>query len=308
MRDYYDVLGVSPDAGAAEIKRAYRQLARRYHPDISGDDRGGAFLEVSRAYEVLRDPNRRRSYDARSDVAASEPNGSPTRSPLIFPRCSTLLDRMRDSFFGDPREAFLSAEIVVSPQEAFWGVTVPLDVPLRRTCPRCGGRGEIWTEWCAACRGAGEVRDSHEMRLRVPAGVREGATFRFGIAPQAPLRPWSKSGLQFADGARGAGRIVTVRRPRLFHARAPSFARHPATRVGGHWPSPRRVDAVAGVRGDRDRRGVRIRPHRGGHHRRQPLRSLPSRFSPAEPPMRGRAASCAGTTRGAGSPSYGWVR
>jgi DnaJ-class molecular chaperone len=182
MRDYYDVLGVSPDAGAAEIKRAYRQLARRYHPDISGDDRGSAFLEVSRAYEVLRDPHRRRSYDAR--LAPPERNEWLSDEVAIdFPSVSTLLDRMRDSFFGDPREAFLSAEIVVSPQEAFWGVTVPLDVPLRRTCPRCGGRGETWTEWCAACRGAGEVRDSHEMRLRVPAGVREGATFRFGIAP-----------------------------------------------------------------------------------------------------------------------------
>ncbi len=64
MRDYYDVLGVSPGAGADEIKRAYRQLARRYHPDISGDDRGAAFLEVSRAYDVLSDPTRRRSYDS----------------------------------------------------------------------------------------------------------------------------------------------------------------------------------------------------------------------------------------------------
>ena len=49
MRDYYDVLGVTADAGAEEIKRAYRQLARRYHPDISGDDRTAAFLEVARA-------------------------------------------------------------------------------------------------------------------------------------------------------------------------------------------------------------------------------------------------------------------
>jgi molecular chaperone DnaJ len=59
MRDYYEVLGVAADAGADEIKRAYRQLARRYHPDISGDDRGAAFLEVSRAYEILNDPRRR---------------------------------------------------------------------------------------------------------------------------------------------------------------------------------------------------------------------------------------------------------
>ena len=63
MRDYYEVLGVAPDAGAAEIKRAYRQLARRYHPDISGEERTTVFLEVARAYEVLGDPQRRRSYD-----------------------------------------------------------------------------------------------------------------------------------------------------------------------------------------------------------------------------------------------------
>ena len=184
MRDYYDVLGVSPDAGAAEIKRAYRQLARRYHPDISGDDRGSAFLEVSRAYEVLRDPDRRRSYDARL-LAGGRTEWLADEVAIDFPSVSSLLDRMRDSFFGDAREAFLSAEIVVSPQEAFWGVLVPLHVPLRRTCPRCGGRGEVWAEWCAVCRGAGEVRDMHEMRLRVPAGVHEGATFRFSIAPPA---------------------------------------------------------------------------------------------------------------------------
>ena len=67
MRDYYDVLGVSPGAGADEIKRAYRQLARRYHPDISGDDRDGGVPRGVPAFEVLRDTERRRSYDAGTD-------------------------------------------------------------------------------------------------------------------------------------------------------------------------------------------------------------------------------------------------
>ena len=96
---------------------------------------------------------------------------------------SSVLDRMRDSFFGGAPEASLSAEIVLTPQEAFWGALVPLHVPLRGTCPRCGGRGEVWSDWCAACGGGGEVTNSHEMRLRVPAGVREGARFRFSVAP-----------------------------------------------------------------------------------------------------------------------------
>ena len=183
MRDYYDVLGVSPGAGADEIKRAYRQLARRYHPDISGDDRTTAFLEVSQAFEVLRDAERRRSYDAgrmtgiRADWLADE-------VAIDFPSVANVLDRMRDSFFGGPPEATLSAEIIVTPQEAFWGALVPLHVPLRRTCPRCGGRGEVWSEWCLTCGGDGEVSASHEMRLRVPAGVREGARFRFSVAPR----------------------------------------------------------------------------------------------------------------------------
>jgi DnaJ-class molecular chaperone len=183
MRDYYDVLGVSQDAGAAEIKHAYRQLARRYHPDISGDERGAAFLEVSRAYEVLRDPDRRRSYDARL-IAGGRTEWLGDEVAIDFPSVASVLDRMRDSFFGDARESFLSAEVVVSPQEAFWGVLVPLHVPLRRTCTRCGGRGEIWSELCLGCCGAGEIPADHEMRLRVPAGVREGATFRFSVAPQ----------------------------------------------------------------------------------------------------------------------------
>ena len=193
MRDYYDVLGVAADAGAEEIKRAYRQLARRYHPDISGDDRGVAFLEVTRAYETLSDPDRRRSYDAAmaSPTRRYRPDWLPL-DPLTplndevaidFPSVSTVLDRMRHAFFGGGPSATLSAEIILSPREAFDGVTVPLDVPLRRTCPRCGGRGETWAEWCVSCRGLGEVPTRHEMRVRVPAGVRSGAFFRFSVTP-----------------------------------------------------------------------------------------------------------------------------
>lgn len=187
MRDYYDVLGVSPDAGADEIKRAYRQLARRYHPDISGDDRGTAFLEASRAYEVLNDPKRRKSYDAERRLRI--PRESLRTEPLSdevaidFPSVANLLDRMRDSFFGADILGTLSAEIVLSPLEAYRGTTVPLGVPVRQTCPRCGGRGETWQEWCRFCGGCGDIRGLHQVALRLPAGVREGERFRFSVTP-----------------------------------------------------------------------------------------------------------------------------
>lgn len=188
MRDYYEVLGVAPDAGAAEIKRAYRQLARRYHPDISGEDRTTAFLEVARAYEVLGDPQRRRSYDmaliqsvsGRGDWLADE-------IAIDFPSVSSVLDRMRTSFFGASVAAGLSAEVELTPEEAFWGASVPLDIPLRQTCTVCGGRGEVWEQWCSTCSGEGEVAAPHALRLRVPAGVREGTRFRFSVTPPGAI-------------------------------------------------------------------------------------------------------------------------
>lgn len=193
MRDYYDVLGVSPDAGAEEIKRAYRQLARRYHPDISGDDRAVAFLEASRAYEVLADPRRRRSYDT-GRTAPRRPSGEPHGNwfadevAIDFPSVTDLLDRMQHAFFGVSAVEELSAEIVLTPIEALEGTTIPMGVPVRQTCLRCGGRGETWQEWCGACGGCGDVRVYHDVELRVPAGVRGGERFRFSVMPAgAPL-------------------------------------------------------------------------------------------------------------------------
>ena len=187
MRDYYDVLGVSPDAGAEEIKRAYRQLARRYHPDISGEDRASAFLELARAYDVLRDPHRRRRYDRGAAClgtsAESAKEWFADEIAIDFPSVASVLDRMRDAFFTAEPAVTLSAQMVLTAREAFEGVTIPLEVPLRRTCPRCGGRGEIWTEWCVSCGGMGEVSAAHSLHVRVPARVREGARFRFSVTP-----------------------------------------------------------------------------------------------------------------------------
>jgi hypothetical protein len=153
VRDYYDVLGVSRDAGADEIKRAHRQLTRRYHPDISGDE-----LSVSVA-----------------DCLADEVHRD-------FPSVLNVLDRMRHSFFGGAARP-AGPDIVVTPQEAFWGAVVPLDVPIRRTCAGCGGRGEVWNDWCAACGGVGDLDALQAVSLRIPAGVRDGARIRFRVAP-----------------------------------------------------------------------------------------------------------------------------
>ena len=153
MRDYYDVLGVAPDAGADEIKRAHRQLTRRYHPDITGDDTS---VPVT-------------------GVLADEVH-------LDFPSVLSMLDRMRQSFFGAAPQPERAPDIVVTPQEAFWGATVPLGVPVTRTCSCCGGRGEVWNDWCDECGGQGDLPDRQAVRVRIPAGVHDGTRIRFRIA------------------------------------------------------------------------------------------------------------------------------
>jgi DnaJ domain len=159
MRDYYDVLGVAPDAGADEIKRAHRQLTRRYHPDITGEE-----TSVSVA-----------------DVLADEVH-------IDFPSVLSVLDRMRHSFFGASPRPDRAPDIVVTPQEAFWGAIVPLEVPVTRTCARCGGRGEVWNDWCADCGGQGDLPGRQPVRVRIPAGVNEGTRIRFRVTAAA-VRP-----------------------------------------------------------------------------------------------------------------------
>jgi len=153
MRDYYDVLGVSPDAGADEIKRAHRQLTRRYHPDISGEETAVAVV------------------DCLSDEVA-----------IDFPSVATVLDRMRHAFFGDSSIAAGVPEVVVSPQEAFEGATIDVYLPARGLCLECGGRGEIWGDWCTACSGVGHRAVRHPVQLRIPRGVKDGARVRIRMS------------------------------------------------------------------------------------------------------------------------------
>ena len=111
---------------------------------------------------------------------------------IDFPSLHGAVERMRACFVaasseGDQRRR-LSAELILSPREAFHGVTVPVDVPVRKLCVACGGRGEIWADPCDACDGSGEAIGRHPVRLVVPPRVQDGDRFALSVAaPSAPL-------------------------------------------------------------------------------------------------------------------------
>jgi molecular chaperone DnaJ len=169
MSDYYEVLGVARNATDDEIKRAYRTLARRYHPDSNpGDPEAEArFKEVGQAYETLRDPERRRRYDVFGDDGARARPGAQAPGDVFG------FGDLFDAFFGgDPfgsrgqagPQRAPDAETVVNLDlaEAAFGTTATVEVRLPAVCSRCEGSGcEPGTHpaRCDVCGGTGEVRE-----------------------------------------------------------------------------------------------------------------------------------------------------
>jgi len=116
---------------------------------------------------------------------------------IDFPSVGRVVERMRDAFLGEPVDAdVLRADVSLSQREAFAGLVVSVNVPVRVTCPHCGGRGETWTEWCHLCRGTGESLLHHPVRVTVPPRVADGSAS--GSRRPMPRRSASKFVSRFA--------------------------------------------------------------------------------------------------------------
>jgi hypothetical protein len=102
---------------------------------------------------------------------------------IDFPSVEPVVERMREAFLGERAEdAVLKTELRVSRREACDGLVVPLDVPMRGTCRRCGGRGETWTEPCGECSGTGASLLRRSIRISLPPGVSDGACLRLRVS------------------------------------------------------------------------------------------------------------------------------
>ena len=178
-RDYYEVLGVQKGAGDDELKKAYRQLAKKYHPDLNpGDKEAEAkFKEVSEAYEVLSDKEKRQRYDqfGFAGVDPSYGGGGAGGFGGGFGGFGDIGDLFGDIFGGfggfgggsrvrDPngpiRGEHLSAQVTISFMEAVKGCTRELKIPRLEACSECGGSGAkrgTSPETCPDCHGTGQV-------------------------------------------------------------------------------------------------------------------------------------------------------
>ena len=233
-RDYYEILGVGKNASADEIKKAYRRLAVKYHPDKEGGDEA-KFKEVNEAYEVLKDADKRQRYDQFGHAGVGgNGGGNPFEGfggfggqNIHFDFGDGGLGDIFGQFFGggrarEPRRGRdVEVSLQLSFEEAVFGVEQSIELTLEDTCSHCKGttaepghdlktcetckgsgqqtrvmntmfgaiqqtvtcetckgRGKVPEKVCTVCRGTGTERRPQTIKVKIPAGIDDGATIR----------------------------------------------------------------------------------------------------------------------------------
>lgn len=216
-KDFYSTLGVARDASEKDIRSAYRKLARKYHPDVNPSDTAAEerFKDINAAYEVLKDPDKRKKYDKYGDrwEYADQIEEAQRRGTHDFFRRTTstggqstggqstgggfdfgdidvggaggLGDIFGDLFRGRGRATprtvkgeDLEHAVEVTLEEAYTGATRMIQMQVPETCPACGGTGKIAGATCHACEGLGSQIKTSRLEVKIPAGVDTGSRVR----------------------------------------------------------------------------------------------------------------------------------
>ena len=209
-KDYYKILGVQKSTSADDIKKAYRKLARKYHPDVNPGDKSAEarFKEINEAYEVLSDPEKRQKYDTlgpnwqdqfgfRTGPMSPRPRPTPNTSGDWTGTSDdpTGFSDFFDALFGRGRSAGTATRQRTTPQtrpgdnieqpvevtltEAYTGTTRVYNVQLPEPCSSCVGTGRVAPgRVCPVCNGTGAVERSKRLEVRIPAGVETGSRVR----------------------------------------------------------------------------------------------------------------------------------
>ena len=210
-KDYYKILGVARGAGTDDIKKAFRKLARKYHPDVNPGDKKAEekFKEINESYEVLSDPDKRQKYDTlgpnwqeqfgpsfsgtrrsyqysggRSmpyDFDSMGPSGFSDFFEALFGRSGSSAGGMRGGMRQDIRKRAgdnIEQPVEVTLQEAYVGGSRTFSIQSTEVCPTCQGTGEVGSRPCTVCGGQGMVPRNKRLQVKIPAGVDNGSRIR----------------------------------------------------------------------------------------------------------------------------------
>ena len=212
-RDYYEVLGVQKGVSEDELKKAYRKMAKKYHPDLNPGDKAAEekFKEVNEAYEVLSDPQKRQRYDQFGFAGVDPSYGAGEAGASGFGGFGNMdmgdIGSIFEDFFGGgfgggrrrsspnaPRRGSdIHVQISISFMEACTGANKKISVTrtdsckecggtgaehgtAMKTCPTCGGSGRVIEKTCPKCAGRGTTSATSTIEVVIPAGIDDGQT------------------------------------------------------------------------------------------------------------------------------------
>ncbi|MBD5401375.1 DnaJ domain-containing protein [bacterium] len=216
-KNYYEILGVNVDSDIAEIKSAYRKLARKYHPDINNEkDAIAKFKDITEAYEILSNPKSREQYNivkgffkseqtttssqkaedeylnakSKSEKYTTEVKPSSKEQPKKKINEHSILKNLKYWFvkikknqhtkeIKKPKKGDnIITEVTISPEEVLTGSKRIINVRTTLSCPKCHGHRFVNGGKCSECSGKGEITRTKKITVTIPKGIKDGAKLR----------------------------------------------------------------------------------------------------------------------------------
>lgn len=203
--NYYEILGVTTAADTAEIKSAYRKLARKYHPDVCGNDSENVqkFKEITEAYETLIDTEKKKKYDILKGIyskkedkvnetsvkkEASKAYTKTKESEKQQQGFSNVFNDILDNFKQKPKQKMkkeqpkngedINCDVTLTMLEAINGCNKTVNILITEPCKACNGRKFINEMMCKACNGKGVEQNHKKITVKIPASVKHGSKIR----------------------------------------------------------------------------------------------------------------------------------
>ena len=210
-KNYYEILGVTPDSSVVEVKAAYRKLVRKYHPDVNPDF-VEYFKDIAEAYEVLSDNSKRNKYDTLNGFFKSEKtktssqkaedeyrtktnntktgenlNNSNSKKEINNKNFTSKFSKIFKDFKKNSSEQEklkpvngddVYTDVSISLSEAVKGASRIINIMHTSQCPLCKGRKFINGTKCSVCNGKGEVSDYKKINVKIPKNIKDGSKLR----------------------------------------------------------------------------------------------------------------------------------
>lgn len=202
-KDYYKILGVAEFDSAENIKHAYRNLARKWHPDVAGDSKEAIlkFKEINEAYQILSNQVKKAEYDKARKFYNYASNNNNTRTESSCQNNKTnepqqekqkgfnfnweefLGKKYRENAFKQQQKTpkngeNINSDIEISAYEAISGTTKVINMLQTQICPNCKGRKFVNGTKCPHCNGKGELTSYKKFTVKIPAGIKNGSKIR----------------------------------------------------------------------------------------------------------------------------------